>query len=115
MSRPLGGYKDSHPEPIIDQPHLGVTVDYKFAGKKFSPTGTQVSLVIWTYVYDHQERIYERRSHQIVSRKEVKDLIRSRIEDHLKDLGVDPVQRKGLLRGWELDNSKCTSYDLREF
>ena len=111
MSRPLGGNKDSPPTATIEQPYLGVTVDYKFAGKNFSPNGSQCSLLLWTYVYDHRESLYERRSYQIVPRKEVKDLIRSRIEDHLKDLGIDPVQRKGIMREWELDNSKCVPYD----
>lgn len=108
--------KDMPKEATIEHAHLGIHFDYIFMGKpqryKKSPI---VDVMIETTVTDHANNVYVRKSKHIFKRNEVRENIKTRIREHLDDLGVDKGQINGMLRYFTVDNSRCRPFDEYNF
>ncbi|SDL72106.1 hypothetical protein SAMN04488034_10920 [Salinimicrobium catena] len=111
--RSVGEVIDSPKKQWIPEAHLGVEFDYSFMGKGMGQTG--VHLFIKTIIVDSFENQFTRKTEHILQRREVKDCIRWRIQEHLKSVGVDMVQIRGLLRDFEVDMEKVIPYDPANF
>ena len=109
---PIKGYKDQPENGILESAHLGVSFDYIFMGKR---QGEGSMLLLQTLVYDHTGRRFSRKGEYIPRYSEVKKCIEVKIREHLLDLGVDKVQVNGLLRDFEVDNSKFRPFDRNQF
>ena len=111
------GLIDKPEGKTIDEPHLGVTFDYYFMGQNDENyvTVKMVDLLTCTRIYDHKEQMFQRKEAVSIKRSEVKTHIENRIKNHLKDMGVDPVMIRGLMRDFEVDNIKCKPFDISDF
>lgn len=111
------GLIDKPEGEVIEEPHLGVTFDYYFMGQKDidHPRSKRVDLLTCTRVYDHKGKMFQRKEGVSIERSKVKSHIEDRIKNHLKDMGVDPVMLRGLMRDFKICNSKCRPFDVSDF
>lgn len=97
---------------VIENAHLGVHFDYWFMGKTDKE---MCDLIIQTTIYDHKGKPFIKRSYQDLKRYLVLEHIKTRIIEHLREMGVDPVQISGLMRDFEVDKTKCRDFDMDVF
>jgi hypothetical protein len=110
--RPLDGFIDFPQNAQPEDPHMGLTFDYEFAGKRM---GDQVSLLIHSWVIDYQGNIFSRKGSYILPRIDAVDCLTKHIRDHIVFLGLDDMSCRRLMRDFELDNKKCIIYNSLEF
>ncbi len=111
------GLIDEPRHEVIQDPHLGVEFDYYFMGQRDleRPKSRFINLLTCTMIYDNRGKCFYRKEAKSLERQRVKDHITERIKKHLKDMGVDPVMIRGLMRDFEVDVKKCKPYDLTNF
>lgn len=101
--KPLGGYFDLPCDKAPENPHLGLTFDYEFAGK---PMGEQLSLLIHSWIIDHPGNIFSRKANYFIPRPNAVECISKHIKDHLIAMGVDDMSCRRLMRDFEVDKKK---------
>lgn len=110
--RPLDGYIDFPLNKIPEDPHMGLSFDYEFAGKR---KGEQVSLLIHSWIIDHRGNVFSRKGEYFLPRVDTIDAITKHVKTHLIDMGVDDMSCRRMMRAFEVDNGKAISYDAMEF
>ena len=106
--RPLGGYIDFPLNTLPEDPHLGLTYDYEFAGK---PMGEQLELLIHSWVIDDPGNIYSRRATYIIPQINAIECITLHIRNHIISLGVEDMSCRRLMRDLEINKEKAISYE----
>lgn len=109
---PLSGYIDFPQNEAPEDPHMGINFDYEFAGKR---TGEMVSLLIHSWIIDHQGKVYSRKASYFFPRVDAVEAITKHIKAHLTKMGVDDMFCRRLMRDFEVDNEKAIPYDMMEF
>lgn len=84
--------------PQILNPLQGVEVDYYFTANLFAESKTEVSMIVWTIVVDYEGFVYGLRTRHIGNYEPWKELLKSRIESHLRKLNIDSLQVKRMVR-----------------
>jgi hypothetical protein len=110
--RPLDGFIDFPENAQPEDPYMGLTFDYEFAGKRL---GDQVSLLIHSWIIDYQGNIFSRKCSYILPRINAAECLTKHIRDHIVFLGLDDISCRRLMRDFELDNKKCITYNTRDF
>ncbi|WP_298527828.1 hypothetical protein [uncultured Christiangramia sp.] len=88
--------------PEISNTIQGVEVDYYFTASRFADSKTEINMIIWTVVVDSEGFAYGLRTRHIGNYESWKEVILSRIENHLQKLNIDPLQVKRLVRDIEI-------------
>lgn len=109
---PLGGFKDFPENQQPEDPHLGLEFDYEFAGERM---GSQVSLLIHSWIIDYQGNIFSRKATYNLPRTEAITCIIRHIQKHLLAMGVDDMSCRRLMRDFEVKGEKAIAYERREF
>lgn len=110
--RPLNGYLDVPAEDKPEDPHMGLSFDYEFAGKRL---GEQVSLLIHSWIVDASGKIYSRRGEYILPRIDALTCLTKHIRDHIVFIGLDDASCRRLMRDFQVDNKKSIPYNSLEF
>ena len=109
---PLNGYIEFPLNEIPEDPHMGLSFDYEFAGKR---TGDMVSLLIHSWIIDHRGNVFSRKASYFLPRVDAVTAITKHIRTHLIDMGVDDMFCRRLLRDFEVESEKSIPYDNMEF
>lgn len=110
--RPLNGYSDFPENETPEDPHLGLSFDYEFAGERM---GEQLSLLVHSWIIDYQGKVFSRKGGYILPRIDAIEAITKHIRDHLVNMGVDDMSCRRLMRDFEVDKEKCIPYDKWTF
>lgn len=98
----------------IPNPMNGVEIDYYFTAKRVGGSNTTISMRLWTVIVDYEGFAYAMLTKHFGLYNPWKELIETRLLNHLLSLNVDKLQAKRLLRDIEIKKEgHLISYDLR--
>ncbi len=86
----------------VQNPLMGVEIDYYFMAKLSSGSKTEISMKIWTVIVDCHGEIYGMCTKHIGHYRTWKETIKGRMENHLKHVGLDSLQITRMLREIEI-------------
>lgn len=107
----MGG-KDTGPPQGIEDCIRGVTFDYSYTGRREGKD--RIELHVTTVVMDWQEQVFTRKVWYIGDKSLWKDCIRQHLQGHLRDLNVDSLMVKRIMRDFEVSRDNFVDWERYE-
>ena len=105
-----GNYVDERSAPMIKDANKRVDFDYYFSAKRMAPYSEYIRMKVYTTVKDGDGNIFNRITNHNGHYLLWKEVIKRRIESHLKDLGCDYDLIKVKLKGFEASREKLVKW-----
>ena len=103
------GVRDSGPGEGIEDCHRGLTYEYSYTGRREGQD--QIELHVTTIVTDWREQVFIRKAWYLGKKGLWKECIRGQLQTHLRDLGVDNLMLKRMLRDFEVSRDRFVDWE----
>lgn len=99
----------------VEDPHIGINLDYWFMAKRTTRNSEVIDLLICTNISDHVGNRFQCKSIHQGNYHLWKETIKQRMEAHMLKVGVDKLMTNRIIRDIEICKSKMIPFNRKDF